>query len=76
METAKRRLEGVAQAFADIDDMLDKALTLGRDCHHAYLAAGPRLRRQMNQAFQTQHDPPPRRTTGHTKMLDIQRVRV
>lgn len=113
IDTAQRRLDAVAQTFIDIDDTLEQALALGRDCHQAYPQAGPKLRRQLNQAFfeklyvgddgtlraelaepfaillgeqlaaeaeaalatpaPKRHDPPPQRTAGDTRMLDIQR---
>jgi site-specific DNA recombinase len=51
MATATARLAIVDQVFADIEDTLDHALQLGQNCHHAYLAARPHVRRLMNQAF-------------------------
>ncbi len=51
METANARLAALDQVFADIEETLDRALRLGQNCHHAYTAARPHVRRLMNQAF-------------------------
>ncbi len=51
METASARLEAMEQVFVDIEETLDQALAIGQDCHRAFLAAGPKIRRLMNQAF-------------------------
>jgi hypothetical protein len=51
METANARLAVIDQAFAEIQDTLDRALKLGQNCHHAYLAAHPHVRRLINKAF-------------------------
>jgi site-specific DNA recombinase len=51
LDTTKQRLDATAQAFVDIDDNLTDALKLAQDCHQLYLTAGPRLRRQLNQAI-------------------------
>jgi hypothetical protein len=51
METANARLTVIDQVFADIQDTLDRALKLGQNCHPAYLAARPPVRRLINQAF-------------------------
>jgi hypothetical protein len=37
--------------FDEIEANLARALDLARDCHAAYMAAGPQLRRLFNQAF-------------------------
>jgi hypothetical protein len=39
METANARLAVIDQVFAEIQDTLDRALKLGQNCHHPYLAA-------------------------------------
>jgi hypothetical protein len=41
----------MAQLFVDIETTLEHALGLGQDCHRTYLAAKPKVRRRMNQAF-------------------------
>jgi site-specific DNA recombinase len=51
MQTATTRLTTIDHVFADIEDTLDHALRLGQNCHHAYVAARPHVRRLMNHAF-------------------------
>lgn len=49
----EERLGAATAAFDTIEANLTRALDLARDCHAAYLAAGPFLRRLFNQAFFT-----------------------
>jgi site-specific DNA recombinase len=51
LEAAEKRLKATEQAFVDIQDTLEKALQFALDCQLAYRLAGPKLRRQFNQAF-------------------------
>ena len=48
---AESRLKAADLHFVDVEQALDSALALATDCHRAYLAAQPKLRRAMNQAF-------------------------
>lgn len=51
LEQARRLLADVALEFEAIEQNLNEALELARDCHAAYEAAGPNTRRLFNQAF-------------------------
>jgi len=44
-------LTDVSLEFEAIEQNLNRALELARDCHAAYEAAGPNTRRLFNQAF-------------------------
>ena len=47
------RLSVTTATFNEIEANLARALNLARDCHAAYLAADPQVRRLFNQAFFT-----------------------
>ncbi|MGH4007735.1 MAG: recombinase family protein [Pseudonocardiaceae bacterium] len=49
----EERLSATTAKFDEIEANLARALDLARDCHAAYLAADPQLRRLFNQAFFT-----------------------
>jgi len=49
----EQRLSATMAKFDEIEANLARALDLARDCHAAYLAADPQLRRLFNQAFFT-----------------------
>ncbi|MGH3904680.1 MAG: recombinase family protein [Pseudonocardiaceae bacterium] len=49
----EERLSATRARFEEIEANLATALDLARDCHTAYLAAGPQVRRLFNQAFFT-----------------------
>ena len=49
----EQRINTTTATFEEIEANLATALDLARDCHAAYLAAEPRLRRLFNQAFFT-----------------------
>ena len=51
LENARRQLQAVSLEFDTIEDNLNRALELARDCHAAYKAATPKVRRLFNQAF-------------------------
>ncbi len=51
LENARRQLEDVSLEFETIESNLNRALELARDCHAAYAAAAPKMRRLFNQAF-------------------------
>ena len=51
LDAARHRIEATAQVFADIEESLDAALGLARNCASAYRSAAPHLRRQLNQAL-------------------------
>ncbi|MGQ0777626.1 MAG: recombinase family protein [Pseudonocardiales bacterium] len=53
LATIEQRVTAATATFAEIEANLARALDLARDCHAAYLAAEPRLRRLFNQAFFT-----------------------
>lgn len=53
LASIEQRLAGAAAEFDRIEANLTAALDLARDCHGAYRAAGPFLRRLFNQAFFT-----------------------
>ena len=51
LEQARGLLADVSLEFEAIEQNLNRALELARDCHAAYEAAGPNTRRLFNQAF-------------------------
>jgi site-specific DNA recombinase len=51
MEHAKRRLSALSAEFDVIRTNLDVAIEFAKHCQQAYLAATPRVRRQLNQAI-------------------------
>ncbi len=51
LENAKRQLAAVSVAFDVIEQNITRALDLAADCHAAYVAANPTVRRLFNQAF-------------------------
>lgn len=51
MEFAKRRLSALSAEFDVIETNLDVAIAFAKNCQQAYLAASPRVRRQLNQAI-------------------------
>jgi len=51
LEHARGLLADVSLEFEAIEQNLNRALELARDCHAAYEAAGPNTRRLFNQAF-------------------------
>ena len=51
LEQARGRLADVSLEFEAIEQNLNRALELARDCHAAYEAAGANTRRLFNQAF-------------------------
>ncbi|WP_405541499.1 recombinase family protein [Streptomyces phaeochromogenes] len=53
LTTIEARLGAATATFDAIETNLTRALDLARDCHSAYLAADPQLRRLFNQAFFT-----------------------
>jgi site-specific DNA recombinase len=53
LATIEERVNTTTATFEEIETNLARALDLARDCHAAYLAAEPRLRRLSNQAFFT-----------------------
>ncbi|MDQ3153446.1 MAG: zinc ribbon domain-containing protein [Actinomycetota bacterium] len=53
LTTIEERLSATTATFDEIETNLATALDLARDCHAAYLAADPQLRRLFNQAFFT-----------------------
>jgi site-specific DNA recombinase len=53
LTTIEARLTAATTEFHRIEANLTRALDLARDCHGAYLMAGPYIRRLFNQAFFT-----------------------
>jgi uncharacterized membrane-anchored protein YhcB (DUF1043 family) len=53
LATVEERVNATTATFDEIEANLATALDLARDCHAAYLAAEPHLRRLFNQAFFT-----------------------
>ena len=51
MEHAKRRLSALSAEFDVIETNLNVAIEFAKNCERAYLAAAPRVRRQMNQSI-------------------------
>ncbi len=51
LEKAKAQLASVSLAFDEIAQNTTRALELAKDCHAAYAAADPNVRRLFNQAF-------------------------
>ena len=51
LAAADRRLAAAEHGVADVEAVLDQALTLARRCASGYAEAGPQTRRQWNQAF-------------------------
>lgn len=51
MEHAKRRLSALSAEFDVIQTNLNVAIEFAKHCEHAYLAAAPKVRRQINQAI-------------------------
>jgi site-specific DNA recombinase len=51
LEDARSQLASVSASFDAIEQNLSKALQLAKDCHAAYMAATPEVRRRFNQAF-------------------------
>jgi site-specific DNA recombinase len=51
LQNAREQLAGVSVAFDVIEQNVRRALELAQDCHAAYAAASPTIRRLFNQAF-------------------------
>jgi site-specific DNA recombinase len=51
LENARKQLATVSIAFDAIEQNMNRALALAKDCHAAYVGASPEIRRQFNQAF-------------------------
>jgi len=51
MEHAKRRLSALSTEFDVIETNLNVAIEFAKHCERAYLAAAPKVRRQLNQAI-------------------------
>ena len=51
LEDAREQLAAVSISFDAIEQNMNRALALARDCHAAYEGASPDIRRQFNQAF-------------------------
>lgn len=51
LSTAEQRVAGAELQFDVVETNLEQALSLATNWHAAYLACGPRERRQMNQAI-------------------------
>ncbi len=51
LENARAQLAAVCVAFDVIENNVNRALELAEDCHAAYVAATPAVRRLYNQAF-------------------------
>ncbi len=52
-DTDYKVLAKAEAGLGDIEGIVAKAVSRAENCHEAYLAAGPQLRKQMNQAFFT-----------------------
>ncbi len=54
MKAAQGALAKAEAGMGEIEAIVVKAVSWAENCHEAYLAAGPQLRKQMNQAFFSQ----------------------